>query len=82
MTEQEFENMVNRLFKLDFSAGTEDFRENLLSRCLDTLGTDDVPESDSTACRELTDSELDLLAAAGDAYLPINTSLFGDNKIL
>ena len=82
MTEQEFENLVNRLFKLDFSAGTEDFREDLLSRCLDALGTEDAPKSDSTACRELTISELELLAAAGDAYSPINTSLISDDEVL
>ena len=82
MTEQEFENLLNRLFKLDFSAGTEDFREELLTRCLHSLGTDDSAASDSTACRELTISELDLLAAAGDAYSPINTSLISDDEVL
>ena len=58
MNEREFEQIIERLMKLDFSIGTEAFREELLSRCLAVLNAGD-------GCREVDDSELELLAAAG-----------------
>lgn len=58
MDDREFGQMLGRLFKQDFSAGTEAFRNALLNRCLGEL--DDITVLD--------DEELELLAAAGDAY--------------
>lgn len=56
------EQGIQRLFQHDFSAGTEAFRDELLDRCLSELGSD----SDGV---ELSDSALDMLAAAGDITL-------------
>ena len=61
MDEREFEQMIERLMKLDFSIGTEAFRDDLLSRCLAVLASDGE-------CREVDDAELELLAAAGDRF--------------
>ena len=61
MDEREFEQNVSRLMKQDFSAGTEAFRDALLVRCLDELGT----AEDGV---ELDDGFLDMLAAAGDMF--------------
>ena len=73
-----FEQTLERLMKLDFSVGTEEFRDDLLSRCLDVLGEDDE-------CAVLDDDVLDLLAAAGDRYAFDNVGMdsrgrIGDNK--
>lgn len=59
MNDQEFEQMLGRVMKQDFSAGTETFRETLLKRCLNVLDGDDE-------CSFIDDADLDLLAAAGD----------------
>lgn len=59
MNDLEFERMLERLVKQDFSAGTEAFRDALLERCLSVLDA----ESDGTV---IPDADLDLLAAAGD----------------
>lgn len=64
MEGRRFERMIGRLMKQDLSAGTEAFREELLGRCLDVLDADDVEE-----CREVSDSDLDMLAAAGLPYI-------------
>lgn len=64
MDGRRFERMIGRLMKQDLSAGTEAFREDLLARCLDVL---DADESDE--CKEVSDSELDMLAAAGIPYI-------------
>ena len=61
MNEREFEQKVDQLMKLDFSAGTEAFRDELLGRCLVVLGNEDE-------IKELNDNQLDTLAAAGDLY--------------
>ena len=45
--------------KQDFSVGTDAFRDDLLERCKDMLGTDGS---------RIDDSDLDMLAAAGDAF--------------
>ena len=55
------EKDIARLFKLDLSKGTERFRDALLARCLAVLNPD-------FHIVELDDSELDLLAAAGDPF--------------
>ena len=52
------EKKLSRIMKTDLSKGTEEFRDNLLGRCLFVLGADDSVE--------LADDELDMLAAAGD----------------
>ena len=74
----EFEQSVERLMKQDFAAGTATFRDNLLARCLDVLG-EDAPAWNATGNiaehagddepRELSDSALELLAAAGPPYV-------------
>lgn len=65
------EASIARVLRHDSSAGTEEFREDLLRRCLAVLasggdreGGADLPEP--ADCRLLEDSELDMLAAAGD----------------
>ena len=52
------ERDIERILSKDYSAGTDQFRDALLKRCLDVL------ESDSEF-RVISDSELDLVAAAG-----------------
>ena len=58
---REFDKMMEQLMKQDFSVGTEKFRDALLGRCLAVLDEDDEGI-------HLDDSELDMLAAAGDAF--------------
>ena len=67
MNEREFEEMFAKLMKQDFSVGTEKFREELLQRCLQILDQDEGVELD--------DSELEMLAAAGDP----TGFVFGEN---
>ncbi len=57
--DRKFEQLVKRLMKLDFSKGTEAFRDALLERCLTVL---DARENGS----RLDDADLELLSAAGD----------------
>lgn len=61
MNDQEFELVLERLMGQDLSAGTEDFRDALLARCLSVLCADDEGAI-------VDDDVLDLLAAAGDAF--------------
>ena len=61
MDTAKFEELLKNLFNQDFSAGTETFRNTLLERCLEELDSEDASDS-----RELTDSSLEYLAAAGD----------------
>lgn len=78
---QEFEDKLRQLLKQDFSIGTEAFRDKLLARCLEMLGSDDDPVADETFDqRELSDAALDLLAAAGDASMLASARLFEDNE--
>lgn len=79
MEEREFESLLRRLFKTDFSAGTEAFRDELLARCLEVLGADGPKAGNVIEFEELTDAELDLLAAAGDAYSAGNLPRIVDN---
>lgn len=60
MEDREFEARLGKLMKQDLSAGTEAFKEDLLSRCLAVLGED--------GGLELSDSDLDMLAAAGNPF--------------
>ena len=57
MNERNFEQQLKGLFSKDLSAGTEAFREDLLARCLDVLGSE---------AQKLADDELEMLSAAGD----------------
>ena len=59
MNDQEFEMTLKRLMTQNFAAGSEAFREALLARCLTVLDEDDEVVV-------LDDSDLDLVAAAGD----------------
>jgi hypothetical protein len=59
--EQAFDNMLERLLQQDFSAGTEEFRDELLARCLTVLDAEDD-------VAVLDDGLLDMLAAAGDPH--------------
>ena len=52
------ERDIERILRQDLSKGTDEFRDELLSRCLAVLGSQDGVELD--------DSDLELLAAAGD----------------
>ena len=61
MSEAEFENRLKRLFNHDFSEGSETFRDSLLARCIEELDADSEDGE-----RDLEDSELENLAAAGD----------------
>ena len=71
MSGEQFEQMLARLLQADFSAGTESFRDELLARCLAVLDADarDAATEGEAGCRvvELSDADLELLAAAGDA---------------
>ena len=62
MEEKEFEGRLEKLMKQDLSAGTDAFREDLLSRCLAVLN-----EAEDGGV-ELDDSDLDMLAAAGNPF--------------
>ena len=78
MDEREFEQLLGQLMKLDLSAGTEAFRDELLSRCLAVLDAD-------SEGMVLGDADLDMLAAAGTRFafdFPGMDSLsrIGDNK--
>ena len=62
MGDEEFEEMVERLMKKDYSVGTEAFRDKLLQQCLDVL----CEEDDAML---IEDQDLELLAAAGSPFL-------------
>lgn len=82
MEDREFENTLERLMKQDLAAGTEAFRDELLARCLATLGSDDAGERDAEPefhAFEVSDADLDLLAAAGEPVLPPSVQSIGDN---
>lgn len=58
MEDHAFDQMLERLMKVDFAAGTEAFRDSLLARCLTELNGSGEGES-------INDADLELLAAAG-----------------
>lgn len=74
MDVREFEKMLERLLNEDLSKGTDAFRDALLARCLDVLGSDDHTQSidGDGGIRPIDESDLEFLAAAGDidALLP------------
>ena len=72
MDDAGFEQTVDRLLNQDLSSGTEEFRDNLLQRCLDVLGCD---ESEAF----LDDADLDLIAAAGDPFRNYSEGKSGDD---
>lgn len=57
------EQKMGCLLAQDYSAGTAVFREELLERCLEEL-------TGSSSELELSDGDLDMLAAAGTSELP------------
>ena len=79
MNGQEFENKLQQLFAEDLAAGTDAFRDNLLTRCLSVLGTDNAAAGDIGSIHELSDADLELLAAAGDASFLENSSRIFNN---
>lgn len=82
MEDREFEGMLEQLMKQDLAAGTEAFRDDLLARCLATLGSDGAGERDAEPefhAFEVSDADLDLLAAAGEPVLPPSVQSIGDN---
>ena len=62
MEERDFEKRLEELMTQDLSVGSETFRENLLSRCLAVLN-----EAEDEGI-ELSDDDLDMLAAAGNPF--------------
>ena len=70
MDDRQFEQMLAKLLRYDFSAETDAFREELLARCLEVLDADTRSEASEldADCHvvELNDADLELLAAAGD----------------
>lgn len=74
MNDYELEKKLTQLMGQDFSAGTEAFRDTLLSRCLAELGADDKGV-------EVDDDDLDMLAAAGVAGMPGDSDMLGMIKI-
>ena len=82
MEDREFENTLERLMKQDLAAGTEAFRDELLARCLATLGSDGAGERGAEPefhAFEVSDADLDLLAAAGEPVLPATVRSIGDS---
>lgn len=61
------ERTVKWLLEQDLSVGTDEFRDKLLSKCLDVLCAED-------SVIELDDADLDMLAAAGDINAAIAPS--------
>ena len=71
MTDREIEQMLGETLKQDCSIGTEAFRDELLTRCLEVFA-----EKEESV--ELGDDELEMLAAAGDlASLGLNPPEMG-----
>ena len=56
------EHDLEQLLSQDLSAGTDEFRDALLARCLAVLNADSYGH-------EIDDDALDLLAAAGDPFV-------------
>ncbi|MBQ9057792.1 MAG: hypothetical protein IJ125_01250 [Atopobiaceae bacterium] len=76
MDAHEFEDKLQQLLEHDLAAGSEEFRDALLARCLALLDTADSSSSDVLEYRELDDSELEMLAAAGDVSALSGEQLF------
>ena len=77
MTDAEFEEMLYDLFKHAVPPCREEFKEELLRRCLAVLDEQQNQEAreheetlnGSEAYRELDDDEMDFLAAAGEPII-------------
>ncbi len=80
MEKRRFERMLEQLMKQDLAAGTEEFCDSLLARCLDVLGSDDRAVDGIFDGVEIDDSYLDLLAAAGDLSALNGAPGSDDNK--
>ena len=65
------EKKLERLFQSDLSLGTDAFRDALLERCLEVIRSDEGSP--------ISESELDLLAAAGDPFYPPFTHNKGES---
>ncbi|MDO4532119.1 MAG: hypothetical protein Q4C36_00185 [Coriobacteriia bacterium] len=61
MEERELDKTLEQLFQQDLSAGTEEFRDELLARCLAVLDAEN-------GVGEIDDGLLGMLTAAGDVY--------------
>lgn len=59
MEERELANMLERVLGQGLPEGVEEFRDDLLARCLDAI-------DDKVVAFELADDDLEMLAAAGD----------------
>lgn len=68
MDDREFDRLLMRVAQLDYSAGTEEFRDALLARCLKELDAAERSGALDEGMSELTDSELEQLSAAGDIF--------------
>lgn len=66
------ERTIERLMKSDFSVGTDGFRNELLNQCLEAIESD---------MREIPDSTLELLSAAGAPSTMVNLGSLGNNKL-
>lgn len=73
MDARELEKMLAHGLKQDYSEGTEEFRDALLARCLDELDTNVAGDHAEDFYLELEDSELELLAAAGDLHAQLRS---------
>ena len=65
------EKNLTRALAYDFSAGTDMYRDALLERSLAVLGCESMSE--------LSDDELNFLAAAGDTSTMINDTFRNDH---
>ena len=72
------EKDIERLLRQNLSIGSEGFRDALLRRCLDLLGSSE-PNSSNRIC-EVLDEDLELLAAAGDAMFLESRQPLGDTS--
>lgn len=61
MTNKEFETILKQVLEQKDSLPSEDFREDLLKRCLAVLNADCMAE-------EISDEQIELLSAAGDPW--------------
>ena len=59
---------IERILTNGLDEGRPEFKENLLARCLEVLGTEENSTFTLVEERDLSMDELDLLAAAGTPY--------------
>ena len=80
MGEEKFEDTLRQLLNQDLSVGTETFRDELLGRCLAVLDSENSVDSIFPDSSDLFDSDLELLAAAGDAASLEAVHPLGDDR--